>query len=258
MKKPADIRRLLALAAGLLLAAGCASVPEVKDPAPPEELAAFAAAMERAVNPRGSTFDRLRLRYEGEIRELETPVRLEICWRRDPAGLRETVEMPGIPPQTMLCSGDKGWEIVEETSCRELEPEEVQMLLAEWRQHLPEARLSEIFSELAMEREPCEIEGVPCRRLVGRVAGAPLLAPMELFVGIDDHLIRRTRTVLSSDLGRVPVVTDFSDYRNFGGMMYPERQVIHQLGMQIELRLVRCEFDPAFSENLFTVDEDED
>ena len=256
MKKPADIRRLLALAAGLLLAAGCASVPEVKDPALPEEVAAFAAAMEQAVNPQGSTFDRLRLRYEGEIRELETPVRLEICWRRDPAGLRETVEMPGIPPQTMLCSGDKGWEIVEETSCRELEPEEVQMLLAEWRQHLPEARLTEIFSELAMEREPCEIEGVPCRRLVGRVAGAPLLAPMELFVGIDDHLIRRTRTIVSDGINRIPVVTDFFDYRYALVLMLPERQIIHQLGMEIELRLVRGEFDPDFPEDLFTVDED--
>ena len=36
----------------------------------------------------------------------------------------------------------------------------------------------------------------------------------------------------------------------------PERQIIHQLGMEIELRLVRGEFDPDFAEDLFTVDED--
>lgn len=256
MMKTADLRLWLTLAAGLLLAAGCASVPEVKDPAPPEEVAAFAAAMERAVNPGGVSFDRLRLRFEGAIAEIDMPVRLEICWRRTPPGLRETVEMQGSPSETMLCSGDRGWEIVEEISCRELEPEELQMLLAEWRQHLPEARLTEIFSELAMEREPCEIEGVPCRRLVGRFADAPQLAPMELFVGAEDHLIRRTHTIVSDGLNRIPVVTDFFDYRNVGGLMLPNRQIIHQLGMQIELRLVQCEYDPAFAENLFTADED--
>ena len=258
MMKTADLRRLLTLAAGLLLAAGCASVPEVEDPAPPEEVAAFAAAMERAVNPGGVSFDRLRLRHEGTIVEIEQPVRQEICWRREPAGLRETIEVPGSPPQTMLGDVDRGWEIVEEISCRELEPKERQTLLAEWSQYRPDARLTEIFSGLAMEREPCDVEGVPCRRLVGRVADAPLIDPMELFVGVDDHLVRRSRTVVSTDLGRVPVVIDFYDYRDFNGMTYPTRQVIRQLGMEIELRLVACEFDPAFAENLFTVDEDED
>ena len=105
--RTADIRRLLTLAAGLLLA-GCASVPEVEEPAPPEEVAAFAAAMERAVNPGGVSYDRLRLRSEGAIRETEQPVRQEVCWRREPAGIRETIEIPGWPPQTMLGNSPSG------------------------------------------------------------------------------------------------------------------------------------------------------
>lgn len=255
--RTADLFRRLLTPVLLLFAAGCAAIPAVTDPASAAELTAFTAAMDQAAGTGRTICTTQRYTYAGSLAELNIPVRRTACWRNDPPGYSASLQVEGMPLKKIVYNGTVCREIIDEIGSRALPPAERESLLIGWRMLDWRATFAEAFSELAMDREIVEFNGVACRRLVGRFKAAPSLEPVEFFVSVNDKLIRRTRTVAVTDLGRIPVTIDHLDYRLQHGVMLPAHMIMEQLGTRLELRLENWEFDPRLPDETFTIAEDE-
>lgn len=240
---------------------GCAAAPApVKQDVSPMEKVQFLEAMSKAAAPTGRQIKSMRLTYDARLPANDIKMELVTNYKV-PDKLRTETRIPGMPNSIEIFDGENGWTVTKGFGIKPKSARERMFLKLQALLNNPATMLSTIFNDVKMEKEPVEINGVKCRRLVCDWLVTNDIPPIELFVGADDKLIYRTVTTVPTAIGDVNGVTDFSDHRNFDGIVMPVTQKTKVLGMEVEAKIKKCELDVPLADKLFTPsaeDEDDD
>ncbi len=235
----------------VLLLAGCYAIPTIENPAPKEETDTLLAAMEKASNPGGRKIKTMRLTYRGEIPTNSMTMDI-IVSLKVPDKSRTELRMPGMPPMIEVFDGKQGWTIIAGMGAKPKTGRELAFARLQVKMNDPANKLTDIFPDIKLDRNAVDVNGVSCRRLVCAFGPDIDLPPAELFVDAQTHLLRRAVLIAPTDMGDVPGTTDFSDYRNHGGLMLPEKQTSKMLGMDLTATLQECKLDLPLEDRLFT------
>ncbi len=241
----------------VLLLAGCYAIPTIENPAPKAETDTLLAAMEKASNPGGRKVKTMRLTYRGEIPT--NSMTMEIIYSmKAPDKSRTELRMPGMPPMIEVFDGKQGWAIIAGMGAKPKTERELAFARLQVKMNDPANKLTDIFPDIKLDPQPVDVNGVSCRRLVCAFGPEINLPPAELFVDAQTHLIRRAVLIAPTEMGDVPGTTDFSDYRNYGGLMLPSKQTSKMLGMDLTATLQECKLDLPLEDRLFTPAEEEE
>ncbi|REJ76608.1 MAG: hypothetical protein DWQ30_17865 [Acidobacteria bacterium] len=71
------------------------------------------------------------------------------------------------------------------------------------------------------------------------------------YIGVEDHLLRRTVQTADQGMGPVEVTVDFVEYAEVGGLKVPKRQVINSAMGRAELEFTRTELDVDVDPEIF-------
>ena len=241
----------------VLLLAGCYAIPTVENPAPKQETDALLAAMEKAANPGKRQVKTMRLTYRGEIPANSMTLTI-ISSMKAPDKSRTELHIPGMPPMIEVFDGKQAWTLITGMGAKPKTGRELAFARLQVKMSDPANRLTDIFPDIKLDRKSVDVNGVSCRRLVCAFGPDINLPPAELFVDAQSHLLRRVVLIAPTDMGDVPGTTDFSDYRNHGGLMLPEKQTSKMLGMDLTATLQECKLDLPLADRLFTPEEEDD
>ena len=221
-----------------IFTAGCVTDFTVDHPAQKDALDQLMQRMENAVNPdRKPLPPGMRVKVTSVMGKLGITMAGEVICTMEPFRTCSVAGMPGMPRIIELYDGAKGWNIIEETSIKELDGAELMQL-----RFLGELNwvsdLRTVFSPLTLDQEPLEINGKQYLRLVGTPEKYPALGTMEFLVDPETALIFRSKYTVHSAFGKIPVENYSYDYRKFGSLMLPERTVSKTLGDEVVTTLL--------------------
>ncbi|MBO5762956.1 MAG: hypothetical protein J6R85_03705 [Lentisphaeria bacterium] len=235
------------------LIAGCAAGFSVEEAAPADELEHLVRRMELAVNPgKNAIPDRFRIFFRTHIRGLGVTMNGNLVQEKEPFRLCNQARMPGMPATVELYDGKQGWTIIEGMSLKELEGAELKQLQFLGKMNLA-ADLRQYFDPLVLDRQPVEINGKKCFRLVGIPAEFPEFGTVELLVDPETALIDRRRYSVTTIFGKIPVEVNYLEYRKYGNWILPAVSVTSTLQEEVETTVEAVDFDPAVAPGIWEV-----
>ena len=252
------------LAAALLLLAPALSSPTPSDAGPVLSVAApvFSAAAQdardlpdadeliaryvEAIGGRDAHADPTSIRTSGamSIPGMGLEGEFELIQIPD-VGSRMNSSMPGLGEIMAGFDGEVGWSLNPMAGPQLMEGAELE--------HMAErTRLAATLRdpELVLERETVdevEVDGRPCYRV--RLVWASGRESFDCYSTETGRLIR-SEDVQVSEMGEVPTITEFSDYREFRGMVLPTRIVQRTMGMEQVMEITSVTVDDADADDL--------
>ena len=172
---------------------------------------------------------------EGEFELIQVP----------DVGSRMNSSMPGLGEIMAGFDGEVGWSLNPMAGPQLMEGAELE--------HMEErSRLAAPLRdpELVLERETVdevEVDGRPCYRV--RLVWASGRESFDCY-SVETGRLIRSEDVQVSEMGEIPTVTDFSDYREFHGMMLPTRMVQRTMGMEQVMEIISVTVDDADADDL--------
>ncbi len=243
MKPTARLSSLLATALLLVAPALPAAAQDAPDLPDADELI---AQYVEAIGGRDAHADPASIRTSGtmSIPGMGLEGEFELIQIPD-VGSRMNSSLPGLGEIMAGFDGEVGWSLNPMAGPQLMEGVELEHM---HERSLLAATLRD--PEVVLERETVEeveVDGQPCYRV--RLVWASGRQSFDCYSTETGRLVR-SEDVQVSEMGEVPTVTDFSDYREFHGMMLPTRMVQRTMGMEQVLEITSVAVDDADADDL--------
>jgi len=165
-----------------------------------------------------------------------------------PRSSLRTVELPGLGKSSQGVSGDVAWEVDPITGSRVIDGEERAQLLRDgtfnaalaWKELYPKAELLGVV----------DLAGRPVYKVVLTAADGDT---QTRYFAKDTLLPAGVEMVARSQLGKVPLMMELSDWRDVGGIKYPHKLTRKEGPRTIEIRIDKIELDPALDPQTFAL-----
>ena len=102
-----------------------------------------------------------------------------------------------------------------------------------------------------MDNNTHVINGKTCYRLVAQPLGEPTLSPEEIFIDQKTFYPVRTRSIISTDLGKVPNQIDFIKFRKYEGALIGQTLKVQQLNMTLPTELLELKVNCPIPDDIF-------
>ncbi|MDD3154915.1 MAG: hypothetical protein PHS41_08605 [Victivallaceae bacterium] len=235
----------------------CAAAPAGESRASRAELQVFAEQMQRASDP-GNVAKTVKTMtvaslFEFPSQGLKIPMKM---YYAAPDKFRTETEIPGMT-SIEIVNGKKAAKVVKGLGTLPVPDRE--LLFKEFRLRLmdPKLKFTELFENPTMDSRPIMVDGRSCRRLTGGLPPALKLPPVEYLVDEKTALPYRTVMTLPTELGDVPTVTTFEEYKNLSGLMIATRQTSKIMNMNNISHITKVEINPPLSDKLFDTEHEE-
>jgi len=189
------------------------------------------------------------LRITGKVRAPE-PMNLEGDYEmlmRAPNSMRNTISLPGLGDIVHVSDGERAWEALS-GAARGLTGRELMLTL----------RAADIHADLKIRRDFGPIESVGVEPFAGEECYRVELtsrteAPDEVrFYSVETGLMRGRAVEADVGGGRtISQIERLSDYRAFGGVMFPMRTIEDTGGIVLEVIRERIEVNPNLPRDAF-------
>jgi len=221
-------------------------------PAPARELTTAEAVLEASIAAQGGrarmgqikalrqsgTFQISQMGMKGSMTSVAAP----------PHSTLLVIELPGVGKLQQGVSGDVAWELNPITGARVVTGDERAQLLREaafsgdliWKQLYPKAELAGVVT----------FAGQPAYKVV---LTAPDGDAQTRYFAKDTLLPLGVEMVARSQMGKLPVAVELSDWREVGGVKYAHRMQRKEGPQTIEVAIDKIEIDPQLDPSTFAL-----
>ena len=242
-----------------LTAAGCfAAAPEITEPASEKELEDVLTRIDLAANPLKQKITTVHLQLTGIIQPINMQIKME--------GFADTVQhkwvkkaiVPGMPGNVELYDGQNAYSITPGIQTKPVTGKKLVQMRHEAETTDPTLKMMEKYSSVKLDKKKYDINGHSCYRLICQPKTSAELPPLELFFDDGTFLEMRSCILISTDMGTIPSVTDFKEYKNVNGIPVPFKMTVKQLNMVIASTIDRVQFNRIVPEKTFDKEAIED
>ena len=243
----------------LLLLTGCfAFSPEVKDPAPENELNKVVDRFDEINNPRKIQCRTYYFKFIATAPAVQVQVLMETYADLEKNRIRTTVTIPGSLKQVELYDGKNGYSIIPGVQSKVLTGDKVAFLRYSARHATPWSVLRTAYEKMKMDKKTVMVNGKSCYRLVCQPIGEPSLMPVEIFIDSKTFYPVRTRNIVVSDLGKVPSTIDYLKFRKYEGALIGQTILLQQLNIQMQTELQEVKINCPVPDSIFNAEMIED
>ncbi len=157
----------------------------------------------------------------------------------------------GMPVVVELYDGKNAYNIVRGVQSKKLSGKQLAQQRAAAAGADPAIGFADRYENIRLDSRKVLLDKQECFRIVASPKGEPELPPQELFFDCKTFLLRQERSVIATDMGEIPCVTDFLRYRTVKGLPLPEKLRVRQLAMSIEVELTSVELDQELPDRMF-------
>lgn len=245
------LKKLLLLLLTLSLTGCWAMTPKVENPAPEKDLQKIITAFEQANNPGQQTCRTYFMKMTASVDNTQIQMTNIVYGDPENKRIRTTVTVPGMPTQVELFDGRNGYNIIPGMQTKSLTGDKLAFLRFTAGNTKPWSCLKGSYDKIILDQNLYDINGKKCYRLVASPAGEPTLIPEEIFIDRATYLPVRSKSVIPTDLGKIPMVTDIQSYKKIHGAMVADRIRIRQLNMTIHVTLQEIKLNCPLPANIF-------
>jgi hypothetical protein len=215
------------------------------------------AKMEKAVDPEGiaSAWKTviIKMQLEAPAQQLKMSV---TGLYKFPDKSKVVAVMPGIPTVTQVFNGRQAWK---ETAGLGIQMKTgIQLAFAkfECRKTNPAFKLTEIYEKITLDPALYKIGEFSCHKLICTLPVELKVASTQLFVDDKEFLIRRSIENQLTEMGVVPVILDFSDYKIVEGVKTPMLVNMNMMGIKMVGKLLSVKVNEKIADYEFQLPKD--
>ena len=243
----------------LFLLTGCfAFSPEVKDPAPENELNKVVDNFEKINNPGKIQCRSYFVKIIASVPAMQVQIQMETYADLEKNRIRTTVTISGALKQVELYDGKNGYSIIPGLQTKVLTGDKVAFLRYSARHVTPWSVLRTAYENMKMDKKTVMVNGKSCYRLVCQPIGEPSLMPVEIFIDSKTFYPVRTRNITVSDLGKVPNTIDYLKFRKYEGALIGQTFLVQQLNIQMQTELQEVKINCPIPDSIFNAEMIED
>ena len=245
------LKKLAILLFASLLTGCFAMSPEVKEPAPESKLHEVAARFDEVNNPGKIQCRTYYIKCSAQFPNMQMQIQMETYTDLIKNRIRTTVTVPGTLKQVELYDGKKGYSIIPGMQTKILSEDKVAFLRYSAKHTNPWANLCNGYEKIMLDNNNHVINGKTCYRLVAQPLGEPTLSPEEIFIDQKTFYPVRIRSIITTDLGKIPNQIDFIRFRKYEGALIGQTLKVQQLNMTLPTELLELKVNCPIPDDIF-------
>ena len=246
---------MLKKSALLLLASllsGCFALsPEVHEPAPESELQKVTARFDEVNDPGNIQCSSYSIKCHAQAPNMQLKIQMETYADLAKKRFCTVVTVPGMPKQVELYDGRRGYSIIQGVQTKVLTGDKAAFMRYSARYDKPWERLSGRYEKMMLDKNSHIINGKKCYRLVAQPLGEPTLMPVELFIDQATFHPVRSRSIVPTDLGKIPYQVDYIKFRKYEGALVSQTVQIQQLNMTLRAEVQELKVNCTIPDDIF-------
>ena len=162
---------------------------------------------------------------------------------KTPLMLKVKIAIPGIMEMETGFNGVKAWEFNKAGGARELSGKEFDSFKFGAVLESPITKLQDICSEIKLDKNGGAVDGVECVKMLCTPKPEYNSPVFSIWVSPKDCLMRKMEMLSVTQMGEIPAVTVFRDFKENWGILIPCEQETTELDMTMKSVVKKIEFN---------------
>ncbi len=159
--------------------------------------------------------------------------------------------IPNMMTEVKVFNGETGWVYSNMTGVRQILGAELASIKLQGKMDDPEAKLTEIFQSVTIEKEKIKTGNFTCYKLVCTPKEEDGKNQMTIYVDDEKYLTRQIDMIIVTEMGAIPSITVLEDYKKSNDILFPYKMTSKVLGMDMIVTIDKIELDVPIKDSEF-------